>query len=266
MNNQEKQLLAMVNGESDSFDTMLGQGADNPNFIAQFDLQLLTNYFTVTGGVYTPILPAALNAGLQNDLPFFLFGQSDYESGYAKLVQQFQINANWTFGAPFIFGKDNPAIALDANATGVLQKGDLVLPYTSDLPGGGTTTVALLVVRCSNIAMGSLLQATSSDTFIINGVRYVLDDPTTNAQQYSKAINVFELSIFGKFDSDSFTPNAYKVPEQFQNGIVDLPITKGIDKHKSIAFPNLYTNVSQSMSIFVQTVDKLTAGGQAMLR
>jgi hypothetical protein len=260
MTQQEKQLAAMLNNGVDSFDAVLGQGMDNPAFIAQFDLQMLTQYYTLNAGVYTPITPATLNAGLRSDLPFFIFGESDYQAGYKKLKGQFPINSNWVYGIPFVVGKDTPtSLALTATVTGQLQTGDLVLPFTSSLPGGGTTTLALNIIRCPNVAFGSLLAATSSDTFVLDGIRYILDDPTTNAAQYSRAINLTTMSLFGKFKVDTFTPNTYKVPDQFQNGIVDLPITKGIDKHKAISFQNLYTNVSQSMSIFVRGVTKVSA-------
>lgn len=259
MNKHEKFLMNELSENVDGFDAMVGRGKDNPAFIAQFDLQLLTKYYTLNGGTYTEIAAGSLTAGLQNDLPFFLFGQSDFQAGYKRLKSQFQINSNWTYGRPWIQGHEvNTELALDATVLGGLENGDLVIPFTSALPGGGTTTLALHIVRCPQVAMGSLLAATSSDTFVIDGVRYVLDNSALTGQ-YSRAINVIHQSIFGKFKSDTFTPNAYKSAEQFQDGIIDIPITDGIDKHSALAFNNLYTNVSQSLSIFVRNVTKVSA-------
>ena len=261
--NSINQLEKLLGRGVDSFDTPteLRPQAGNPAFTAQFDLSLQAKYYTLNSGAYTNIAAAALNAALKNDLTFFLFGQSDFDSGYAKLKAQNPVNSNWSYGIPFIYGKDaaTGGLTLDATVTGDLENGDLVIPYTSALPGSGTTTLALLIVRCNSVAYASLLGATSSDTFVVDGIRYTLDDPTTNAGQYAKAISVYNLSLFGKFDSDSFVPNAFKQPDQFQNGIVDLPIQKGISKHNSIAFKNLYTNVSQSMSIFVKVFNKVSA-------
>ena len=204
-----------------------------------------------------------MDAGLKSDLPFFMFGNNDYASGYKKLKGEFSINSNWSYGIPFVFGRDadEGGLALDATVRGALQTGDLVIPFTSTLPGTGTTTLALNLVRCPEIGYGSLLEMLSSDRFLIVGVRYQIPD-LTKLSQYARQIQFNNLSIFGKFDNDKLTPNDYKVPEQFQDGIVDIPIAGkwgGIDKHKSWAFSNQFDNVEQSWTVFCRQVDKLSA-------
>lgn len=240
-------------------ETSLPAQKGNPLFSAQFDLSFITKYYTLNAGVYTEIAAAALNTGLQNSLPFFIFGNSDFQAGFDKLKAQYPINANWSYGRPFIYGKDNPTeLALDATVQGALQRGDLVIPFTSALPGAGTTTLALNIIRCNTVAYGTLLAALSSDRFILNGIRYVLDD-TAQVAQFAQQMGLHDLSLFGKFKTDFVSPNSFKKPEQFQNGIVDIPLKDGIDKHKSLAFYNIYTNVSSSWSIYVWTVRKLSA-------
>lgn len=237
----------------------------NPRFSATFNLTFMAKYFTLNGGVYTAIAAGALNAGLQNDLPFFIFGHDDFASGFKKIKGLFSLNSNWSYGRPGVWGKDDfNELAFDATVTGTLQTGDLVLPYTSALPGAGTTTLALLIVRCPEVGYGSLLEAIGSDRFLINGVRFVVDVETsaTLLQQYKRRLLFVDMSIFGKSQDDSLTPNDYKVPEQFQNGIVDIPVIGkwgGIDKHKIWGFFNLYNNVESSWTVFCQSVDKLSA-------
>lgn len=253
--------------ERDNADTAILQAptaplARSPRAEATVNLKFRTLYFTLNGGVYTPIAAAALNAALQSDLPFFIFGNNDFPAGYKKLKGEFVINSNWTYGRPGVFGKDDfSELAFDANVTGLLETGDMVIPFTSALPGTGTTTLAINIVRASEVAYGSLLSMIASDRFQISGLRYVLDDATQIAQ-YSRQISFGYLSIFGRYSSDKMTPNDHKDSDQFQNGIIEIPIDGKwgqTDKHLAWGFFNLYTNVSQNWTLFVNQVNKLSA-------
>lgn len=234
-----------------------GQGG-MPMFSAQFDMNLITRYYTLTGGAYTNIAPAALNAALQNNLPFFIFGANDFAAGYASLRGRFPINANWAYGSPFIWTGQATELALDATVFNDLQIGDLVIPFTSALPGAGTTTLALHIVRSPNVAYATILESSSSDRFIIDGIRYRIPDQSQTAQ-YDNQIGLFDLSLFGKFNSDNASPTSYIKPEQFQNGVVDIPIEYAIDKHKSFGLFNVFTNLTMTLSIFVVAVSKIEA-------
>jgi hypothetical protein len=237
--------------------TSVMESKGNPSFTAQFDCQVFLQYYTLNGGVYTQILPAALNAALKNKLPVFLFGHSDFAAGFAKMQQQYPV-VNWVYGLPGIYGKDEfTPLAFDANVKANLQLGDLIIPFTSPLPGASTTTLALVVVRCTQVAYGALLQSISSDMFVMNMIRYVLPD-LTQLGQYSQQLGVYYQSLFGKFDSDTLSPNSYKKPEQLQNGIIDIPLKRGIAKQDALASYIIYTNVETDLSFFVYSVDKLT--------
>lgn len=277
MRNNEKELLSMLDKNVNAFDhhaddviapampqsnkLALGATAGNPNFTAQFDLQLRLLYFTEALGVYTSILPAALNAALQNRLPMFVFGNSDYAGGFKNAIGNFPLNGGWTYtgNAPFIYGKDVARSAfgnLDATAVANLEVGDLVLPITATV--GGTNYVCLSVVRCQEVAYGKLLDAINSDVFWINTIRYVINDNTQLAQ-FDNTIKILTQSLFGLAKQNNISPNSNKVPHQFQNGIIDLPIKKGIDKNQLFGMYVNYTAVSLQWSIFVQQVDKLAA-------
>jgi hypothetical protein len=231
----------------------------NPQFSAQFDISFALRFFTVVTatGVYTQIAPAALNVALQTQLPVFVFGNSDFASGFANIRRAFPLNT-WVYGRPGIWGKDDfSEFAFDATVTSTLMLGDLVIPYTSALPGAGTTTVGLAIVRCSQVAYGTLLDALNSDRFVMNMIRYNLPD-TTQVAQYNNNIGIFNLSLFGKFNQDFVSPNSYKKPEQFQNGFIDVPLKMGIAKQDSLGMYVNYTCVDITWSVFVWTVRKLT--------
>jgi hypothetical protein len=108
------------------------------------------------------------------------------------------------------------------------------------------------------VAYATLLTALSSDRFVLNMIRYVIPD-TTLIAQYSNNIGLFRQSLFGKFNSDYMSPNSFKKPEQQQNGLIDIPLKKGIDKETSMGMYINYTCIELSWSIFVWTVKKLSA-------
>ena len=235
----------------------------NPGFIAQFDIVVIPKYFTVAVGVYTAVTAAAV-AGAQptlaTQLPVFLFGNSDKSGGFRKMRAQFPLSG-WSYDTPFIYGSDSGAGTtfgtLDATAKGVLQVGDLVLPVTAVL--GGVNYVAFSIIRCSQTAYGSLLDATNSDSFRMNMVRYILSDSTaTSLAQYLNQLQPFNLSIFGKFNSDQTSPNSFKIPEQQQQNIIDIPLVLDVDKQVSIGtYMNYDLPTQMQLSFFVAEVVKV---------
>jgi hypothetical protein len=283
LTNAEMQLNEMLNNNVDSFEsyfesehadapiaapqTVAGAGSPrvskmkgNPLFSAQFDIQFILKYFTIVTatGVATEVAAAALNAGLKTKLPLFLFGNSDFASGYKKLREQFPLSGGWSYGNPIVYGRDETPANWDATITNQLLLGDLVIPVTSALPGAGTTTLGLSIVRCNQVAYGTLLDALNSDRFVMNMIRYVLDDATKTAQ-FSQNINFCKQSLFGKFNLDYLSPNSYKKPEQYQNGIIDVPAGWGIDKQKALASFVNYDCVGMTWSIFVNMISKVEA-------
>jgi hypothetical protein len=283
MNQAEQELSRLLEADADSFDDYFEEdGADapliskragnrrqgalkmskakgNPTFSAQFDLSILLKYYTVVTatGVYTSIAAAALNAGLKNRLPVYIFGNSDSQSGFPNIRQYFPLNA-WVHGRPGIYGKsDFREYLFDATVTADLQIGDLVIPFTSALPGAGTTTLGLVIVRCTQVAYGSLLAALQSDRFVMNMIRYVIPN-TALIAQYSNNIGVFKQSLYGKSDYDFVSPNSHKKPEQMQNGLIDIPLKQGIDKGIALGQWVNYDCIEQSWSIFVWSTSKIS--------
>jgi hypothetical protein len=242
-------------------------GKGNPPFDAQFDIQILIVYFTVSAGAWTLrtaayMLSNAATLATAGALAFFTFGQSDYQGGYKKIQSQFPL-ALWVYGAPFAYGKDyawsnvnGVETALDATAAAQLQRGDIVLPFSATT--GGVNYQALVILRCVNVAYSTLLAATNSDAFIVNRIRYIQNDTSAaGLAQYNNAIYWFKQSLFGKFDQDSITPNSQKPPDQYQAGIIDVGMLKNITKEIAFGSYLNYDAVSLQWSIFVKNVNKL---------
>jgi len=242
--------------------TQLMATQGNPAFTAQFDVSLKLLYFTENAGVYTLKTAAeilAAQATLATKLPHFVFGNTDYQGGFARLHSAVQLSV-WAYGIPFIYGAVTiPASSFsnfDANVNAQLVVGDLVQPFTATL--GGVNYVALSVVRCTQVAYGTLLQALSSDMFQMNMIRYIISDTTAvGLAQYQNNINIFKQSLFGKFDSDFVSPNSFKLPEQMQDGVIDIPLVKGIDKQIALAVQCNYDVPNVQWSLFVAMVNKL---------
>lgn len=244
----------------DKTQLMATQG--NPAFTAQFDINLELLYFTENAGVYTLKTPAqilAAQASLATKLPHFVFGNTDYNGGFARLKAAVNINV-WAYDVPFIYGViTQPGCSFslfDATVKAQLITGDLILPFTATL--GGVNYVALSVVRCTQVAYGTLLQALSSDMFQMNMIRYIISDTTAvGLAQYKNNINIFKQSLFGKFNSDFVSPNSFKLPEQMQDGVIDIPLVKGIDKQIALAVLANYDVPNVQWSLFVAMVNKL---------
>lgn len=239
----------------------ISPGKYNPPFRAQVQIQFLKNYYTVLAGVFTQIAPAGLGAGLNVDLPAFLFLNTDFESGYAKLKSEFPVSGGWAYNPVFVYGKQpNPGVlvngvytALDATASGFLRDGDLVLPFSARI--AGTDYVALTVVRSSDVPFASMLGSTNSNTFDINMLRYTVN----NGQdaQFSNGILVYEETMFGKLSSDPINPEAFKNPEQQQQYILDIDVNTRINKQKGLATTIDYDVLNVRWNLFIQDAKKL---------
>lgn len=274
MTPQEKQLLQGLRENVDSLDdfasffednadakgitskgTRIAPVKGNPIFSAQFDLQIITKYFTQAAGVYTAVLPAAINAALQTALAAFFFGNSDFGGGYSRMRTAFPVSGGWVYNDAFVYGVDLPRCLysnLDATVLAQFRLGDLVIPFTS----GALNTLGVVIIRCRQTQYGALLKATQSDRFLISGLRYNIADPLV-LNQFANDIGIYKASLFGKFDSDSLSPNSYKQPEQNQAGIIDIPLKKGVTKEISLGTYINYNATDITWSIFVQTVQKI---------
>lgn len=237
----------------------VNQGAYTPSFQAQFQLQVIPLYFTVAAGVYTPIAAAALNATLKVKLPFFLFGNIDFASGYPIMKSLFPIS-NWQYQPRVVYGAtDRPGdnfSVWDANVTSLLQDGDLCLVYTAT--AGGTNYLALKVVRSLDVGFATLLQATNSNLFGTNLVRYsAFSQNAVDLAQFQNPFKCVDLTMFGKFEQDTVNTKAFKNPEQQQTDIIDMDFEFRVSKQKAIGSYFNYDAGTIDLNMFVAYAEKI---------
>ena len=178
----------------------------------------LANTGTVTGNIYahgnisgntfdiqikreTITIPAVLNVPI--------FAGMYKESMYNVLISQFSGEARIT------------SVALDS-ATGGLR-----YTYTH---GAKSDTV---LVTCNQIPYAVLLDASKFDRMKIGFVRYTLNN-AANVGQFGELFGYVSKSTFGRNASDTINVPSYKRPDQFQNGIVDVPFSFDVDKQSGL--------------------------------
>lgn len=286
MKKSELALLNTLNQHVDNFDNYAdaytepgGQGKvqptlvpqkGNPNFSAQFSLISIQLYFTATAAtpaVFTQGLFNAIPAALQTQSIFALFGFTDFVSGYAKVQGLLPLAGGWAYGRPFVFGKDAPVVIvngvnqfIDATVSAQLRLGDVVIPMTA-ATAGPVYNVLLSVIRCQQVEYSSLLNSNVGNSFFQKGIRYILNDTSANGLlQYGNALYNFNKSWLGKFQYDSTDVNSNKQPTNFQNGVIDVPLTLGITKSAGLAsYVNIsgfgaVNNVTLNFSVFASNV------------
>lgn len=231
-------------------------------FTAQFQIKIKVRYFTENAGAYTSITQAAMVAAvpaLDTPLAAFIFGQSDFASGYRKASQVFPVQT-WSYGVPFIYGRDYARTffsAIDATVAAQLQKGDIVLPFYYD---AATNYVGLVIISMQAAGNATLVDSLSSDRFWINKLRYDLPDTSApRLLQYDNALKFMSQSLFGLYSENEINPTANKSPMQYQNGIIDLNIAQGVDKNVILGTYINSNSIDQTISINVRAFDRLRA-------
>ena len=227
-------------------------------FVDQFSVNILTYYFTVAGGVYTNVAAAALATSLKTKLAAFIFGYADFQAGFAKAQSLLPVTV-WGYEAPFAYkgvGTGTTSFGnIDATVRAFLQVGDVVQPFTA-ITAGPVNTAAFVVMRLSNGYYANMLNALASDTFSINKVRYQLTDPTLLGQ-FNNPIQLINISLFGAAKTDNVDPTAYKQPQQFQAGIIDIGINQMFYKAIGWGIYTNYDSVSYTLSVFVNKTTRL---------
>lgn len=185
------------------------------------------------------------SANIAQALPWVLFGLGESRAGYIDAIAPI-LPSGVTLNS-VKFGRDN---------TNNTYAKKLVFSFTEGL---NTDTVT---VECQTVPYPSLLQATESDSFKLSNIRYGISD-TTIVSQFNYEVGLRTRSLFGKVTGDSLIPAAFKSPEQFQAGILDLSgVTWSVDAETAIT--GLITNTAAftvSLNLFVEKVNKTGRGG-----
>lgn len=154
-----------------------------------------------------------ITANIASALPVPFFGALDLENGFTNLLN---LPAGVTLSDMNI-----------GTTKGVAFANKLELEFTD---GVGTDTVE---ITSSTYFYPSLLKSTITDLLKLSKMRYSISD-TTQIAQFSQSLNVVSRSMFGKVNSNNISVGAFKQPNQFQQGIIDIDGEIEVDKETSI--------------------------------
>lgn len=218
----------------------------NPLFIAQFDIIVKVICTTTAIGYLLKeyVNPVLYNITTEAKASYFVFGFNDYTSGYfvghnqKPSTSPLKLKTSGIYGfnlsyADFGFSTISQAFRSE------IKNGDYVFCYegfkwnTSGSPPPHTDGLCMVIVRCTQVPYGTILNSLSSDRFVINNIRHNIN--TNYLFQFEQPFDILDLSIFGKLKSDSINMFAFKDPDQYQIGIIDVPLNRGFDKQISIA-------------------------------
>lgn len=258
MKKSEKRLLDSLKEQPDNNNVLatiykaMGKNANafgNPLLRAELGLNITTQFFD---NLTNPVAPGGLPAQLQTFLPIYLFGLTDYMSGYPRSLQITPPNNPWAIGGAFgVFGLDTGAVFLGAAQ---FQRGDFVLQYLATVAGNVWTCTVR--ISCSNVAYGTFLNSFVSDIIVLNLVKIIV--PVANVNQLDNPINIGYQTLFGKLATDSIDPNVFITNKTFNPNISDIPIDLPIDKNLMLGFRLNFDCQNVNIILGVQKVEPLT--------
>jgi len=110
-----------------------------------------------------------------------------------------------------------------------VKTGDVVLVYTYE----NARYQAFIIIHSPNVAYASMIKALEKDSFEIVAMDYSI--PTAIQEQFELALKFKTLSLFGKKETDSISPNTFFNPENFLDFKIRIPVNTVIDKNKLIS-------------------------------
>ena len=140
------------------------------------------------------------SANIAQSLEVAIFGEQHFSSGYLRVL--------------------NPPIGgtvTVAGGTNVNLPDRVRFTYTV---GANVDTVDVL---CNELPYPAFLAAMSNANFLLSNIRYSLDNPA-QLGQFSELLEVRQRSLFGKADQNEINVISFKDPDQFQAGIIDIPM------------------------------------------
>jgi hypothetical protein len=195
-------------------------------------------------------------------IPVYLFGLTDYYSGYPNALRQKPLNNMFYFFTPgtaiYYFGIVGKDITV-GNANGfspqVYTLGDFMLG-TTDTPGGVVNRFSAIRVNCQNVAYGTFLNSFVSDLITINTLRLIV--PIAFINQFINPLTFSYQTLFGRTFTNDVDPRNYITSTDFQQQICDIPINLPIDKALGLSFYLNFNCPSMQMILFVEKVEPLT--------
>jgi len=183
-----------------------------------------------------------VTANINESLPVALFGANESSSAYENLL------------TPLLpSGVLLDTVAIGRDNTGIVNRKVAVFSFKDAL--ANTDTIR---VECKQVPYPDLLHATGSDAFRLSNIRYGISD-TTQLAQFENEVVLSTQSLFGARRQDKLTPSAYKAPDQYQSGIIDLTgVVMNIDAETSIANSIVPSaGLVVSYNVFVEKIHKV---------
>ena len=230
----------------------------NPLTKTEIALEVSVAYRITPAGAI--IAPAALPAQLQTTLPVFMFGLTDFYSGYPAALSIQPIGLGWNlanlFGAPKtgIIGYTGMSQPAYEAAFGD-RWGDFICIFRS-VAIGGIVYEARIRIRCNNVAYGTFLNSFVSDLITLDSLRYFV--PLANINQLDNSFTFAHQSLFGKLNTDSIDPRMYSRSINFNSNIVDIPLNLPLNKNMIMTFNLNFDCQTVNFVLFVQKVEPLT--------
>jgi hypothetical protein len=234
----------------------------NPLFSAEIHLRVNIHYIDAVAGI--EIAPLALPQILQVPVPVHLFGLTDLHGGFhncEKLNKIPLIIGGWTNEVLFalnngIWNTEIEGFAPVMNA--IPQRGDFVSIYWVNDPLllPFTAYWMLLIIHCTNVAYGTLLNSFVSDLIRVNRIRYILNP--ADIEQFNNPLSFGYQSLLGKFVVNNIDPKLYQLPTEFQNNISDIKINFPIDKKLIISTMINFGVQELNFIFFIEKIEPLT--------
>lgn len=164
-------------------------------------------------------------------LPFVLFGYQEEQNLYKSLITSI-LPAGVTFTS--------------YTTNGIAS----TFTYTS---GANVDTI---VVTCKEYPYVPLVYSSSVNRFEVAYMRYRLS-VTTQIAQYDEAFTFVKRNMFGITETNPINIGSYQKPEDYNTGIVNVPVAYNVGKAKSITHSIIDSgaaNFSITISMFVSKV------------
>lgn len=189
-------------------------------------------------GITVTRLTAAI-AG--ESLPFVIFGSQDYQNGYREVIQG--------------------QLAAGTVLTSVLGGETNGLPDRVQFTYTKGANVDIVEVKSGTYPYPALLNSTNVDLMRMSKIRMELSD-NTQAAQFREDLMTVNNSPFGKSGRNRISATAFRRPDQYQNGIVDIDAVIDIDKETGIYSKILpVAGFGVTFNSFVQKFERMITKG-----
>jgi hypothetical protein len=125
------------------------------------------------------------------------------------------------------------------------------------------TNTDIVEVRCSTVPYPVFLQATITDIFKLNKIRYGINNVTgNNKDQFNQRVLFIRKSLFGAAKQNPIDLSSFNSPEYFKDNVIDVSVTENIDKECIMVVEVIQTavaNFTVSTSLFIEAYDKHNA-------